>query len=183
MNQNTKSNAASTHSRVSENAQSIAIDLSRDAEVRNLYLTHPYFLDVLRWMGGELEYWKINHFYTDAQFRSRVLPELKGELIKLGLLSVVSGNVVPTFNRVELSNVPTGSATQVVLADHAFHCVVRRANEALTDLKSVHIRTRVPHERFDAWMTKLQVLLSEVEGMSAENGESVSLCFFVTKGG
>lgn len=183
MNQKSYSKARESEWRNVEGGQTVSIDVSRDAEVRNLYLTHPYFIDVLRWMGGELEFWKINHFYTDAQFRSRVLPELKGELIKLGLLSVINGSLMPTFKKLVLENLPTGSATQVVLADHAFHCVVRRANESLTDLKSVHIRTRIPLQRFDAWMTKLQVLISEVDGMSDENGEAVSLCFFVTKGG
>lgn len=159
------------------------IDLSCDFKVRKLYLEHPYFLDVLRWMNKETNFENIQHNHTDRQFRSRVLPELQSEMYSLGLLKFEAGKVVPAYTRFELRNVPRGPATQMVFADHIHQSVLRRTGSGLADLKINQVRTKATKEQVSNWMMKLNVIYSEIESAKNESeGEFVTFASLVTVG-
>lgn len=157
----------------------VSVDLRSNGDVRDLYIEEPYFLDVLRWMNGDLAFEKIGHFYTDEQFRARVLPELKGRMLKAGLLSIVNGTLVPAFKSIVLKNVPEGIATRLVLAEHFFKGVKRCAAGPQGDLAQLHLRCRVSKDCLAQFVTKVDLLLAELDSLSNDRGERATVSLFV----
>ena len=159
------------------------LDLKEDHQVRKLYLEHPYFLDVLRWMNGEIGFSSIQHFHHDRQFRSRVLPDLKTEMFLLGLLKFEKAKLTPAYKRFVLQNVPSGPATQMVLAGHVYQSVLRRAGNALGDLKVGQVRTKATKEQVSDWMMKLNIIYSEISSTRNDSeGDFVTFASLVTIG-
>lgn len=164
-------------------ADSIVIDLGKDHELRKLYLEHPYFIDVLRWLNGELSYEKIPHFHSEHQFRNSVLPELKLVLIRNNLLTMNEGKMQTAFRSVTFKNVPNGAGTQLVFANHIYQSLVRRSGCGLSNLQTNYLRTRASQAKVNEWKTKLRLLISEIESHESEpDGESITLCSLLVEG-
>ena len=159
------------------------IDLGCDFEVRKLYLEHPYFIDVLRWMNGELNFSSIIHFHTERQFVSRVLPEMKTQMYRLGILKVENGKLTPSYRKYEFKNIPNGPATQMVFAGHVHQSILRRTGTGLADLSVQQVRTKATKEQISGWMMKLNIIYSEIAASRNEgDGDYVTFASLITVG-
>lgn len=161
----------------------ITLYLSRDCELRKLYFEHPYFIDVLHWMNGELEFSKIRHFYTEMQFISNVLSSLQAKMLRLGLLAMHEGRFVTKFSSYEIRETPTGVASSLLLADHLHQAVIRRVGCGLASLGIETVRLRANREKITEWQKEIERIFSQLKlGQEDAAGELVTLSTFITIG-
>lgn len=107
----------------------VTLNLNANKAARNLYIEYPFFTDVLRWLGGEIEFNEIPQLDTLENFRAYCLPEIKGGLLRLGLLKAVDGKVVPMTTRVVLQEIPSCPVINRLIFENNLGALRRTANQ------------------------------------------------------
>lgn len=107
----------------------VALNLAENKDALRLYCEYPFFVSVLKWLGKEIDFDAIPQLDTLENFRAYCLPEIKGSLLRLGLLKIENGKVTPVTTNVVLEEIPTCPAIKRLVFENQLSALRRTANQ------------------------------------------------------